>query len=134
MPKKKIIFVSKAVCQIKTCILRNKSVTVIFSKIETSISCNEQVLRKCMVRTYHTNASHQLVNMLHMPTVVCKPLRKHAYSNKLKISPSKTESFQIKNSNILHISARNIDCWYSLEPTRRDGSNEYPQSLFFEQK
>ena len=26
----------------------------------------------------------------------CKPLRKHAYSNILKISPPKTESFQIK--------------------------------------
>ena len=24
--------------------------------------------------------------------------------------------------------------WYSLEPPRRGGSNEYPQSMFFEQK
>ena len=24
----------------------------------------------------------------------------------------------------------NIDCWYSLEPPRRGGSNEYPQSIF----
>ena len=38
--------------------------------------------------------------------------------------------FQIKNSDIFHISAQNIDCGYSLEPPRRDGSNEYPQSLF----
>ena len=58
-------------------------------------------------------------------------LRKHAYSNKLKISPPKIESFQIKNSDIFHISARNIDCGYSLEPPRprRGGSNEYPQSM-----
>ena len=28
------------------------------------------------------------------------------------------------------ISARNIDCGYSLEPPRRGGSNEYPQSIF----
>ena len=28
------------------------------------------------------------------------------------------------------ISARNIDCEYSLEPPRRGGSNEYPQSMF----
>ena len=27
------------------------------------------------------------------------------------------------------ISAQNIDCGYSLEPPRRGGSNEYPQSL-----
>ena len=27
-------------------------------------------------------------------------------------------------------SAQNIDCVYSLEPPRRSGSNEYPQSMF----
>ena len=36
-----------------------------------------------------------------------------------------------KNSNIFfHIFAQNIDCGYSLEPPRRGGSNEYPQSMF----
>ena len=25
---------------------------------------------------------------------------------------------------------KNIDCWYSLEPPRRGGYNEYPQSMF----
>ena len=59
-----------------------------------------------------------------------KPLWKHAYSNILKISPPKNKSFQIKNSDIFHISAQNIDCGYSLEPPRRGGSNEYPQSMF----
>ena len=39
------------------------------------------------------------------------------------------KTFQIKNS-IFHISAQNIDCGYSLEPPRRGGSNEYPQSMF----
>ena len=58
-------------------------------------------------------------------------LRKHAYSNILKILPQKkTESFQIKISDIFHIPAQNIDCEYSLEPPRRGGSNEYPQSMF----
>ena len=28
------------------------------------------------------------------------------------------------------ISAQNIDCGYLLEPPRRGGSNEYPQSMF----
>ena len=45
-------------------------------------------------------------------------LRKHAYSNMLKILPPKTENFQIKNSDIFHISAQNIDCGNSLEPPR----------------
>ena len=35
-----------------------------------------------------------------------------------------------ENSDIFHISAQNIDCEYSLEPHRRGGSNEYPQSMF----
>ena len=62
------------------------------------------------------------------------PLRKHAYSNRLNILQPKTENFQMKkktNTGILHISAQNIDCRYSLEPPRRGGSNEYPQSMFF---
>ena len=33
--------------------------------------------------------------------------------------------FSDKNSDIIHISAQNIDCGYSLEPSR-GGSNEYP--------
>ena len=36
----------------------------------------------------------------------------------------------MKNSDIFHISAQNIDCGYFLEPLRRGGSNEYPQSMF----
>ena len=32
---------------------------------------------------------------------------------------------------IFLISARNIDCEYSLEPPHRGGSNEYPQSMFW---
>ena len=57
-------------------------------------------------------------------------LRKHAYSNILKFLPPKTENFQMKTSDNFHISAQNIDCEYSLEPRRRGGSNEYPQSMF----
>ena len=53
-------------------------------------------------------------------------LRKHAYSNIQKILAPKNENFRIKNSDIFHISAQNIDCGYSLEPPRRGGSNEYP--------
>ena len=31
---------------------------------------------------------------------------------------------------IFFILLKNIDCGYSLEPPRRGGSNEYPQSMF----
>ena len=85
-------------------------------------------------------ASQGLVSsyILNPPTPTCASclatvlytLRKLAYSNILKISPPKTESFQIKILIFFHISAQNIDCGYSLEPHRRGGSNEYPQSMF----
>ena len=50
-----------------------------------------------------------------------------------KILPPETFSdkkFSDKKYDIFHITAQNIDCGYSLEPPRRGGSNEYPQSIF----
>ena len=47
-----------------------------------------------------------------------------------KISPQKSVNFQKKIRIFVYISAQNIDCEYSLEPPRRGGSNEYPQSMF----
>ena len=43
---------------------------------------------------------------------------------------NKKWKFSDKNSDILHISAQNKDCGYSLEPPRSGGSNEYPQYMF----
>ena len=43
---------------------------------------------------------------------------------------TKNWKFSDKKSNIFQISAQNIDCGYPLEPPRRGGSNEYPQSMF----
>ena len=47
-----------------------------------------------------------------------------------KFYSQKRKKIQIKNSVYFHISAQNIDCGYSLEPPRRGGSNDYPQSMF----
>ena len=49
----------------------------------------------------------------------------------MEIFNSKKENFQIKNSDIFHIPAQNIDFGYLLEPPWQGGSNEYPQSMFF---
>ena len=51
-------------------------------------------------------------------------------ANILKILPPKNENFQMKKSDMFHISVQKIDCGFSLEPPRRGGSNEYPQSMF----
>ena len=43
----------------------------------------------------------------------------------------KMENFQLNFFNTFLIFAQNIDCGYTLEPPRRGGSNEYPQSMFW---
>ena len=45
---------------------------------------------------------------------------------------SNNEKFQWKKKNdIFLIFAQNIDCGHTLEPPRRGGSNECPQSMFW---
>ena len=58
-------------------------------------------------------------------------LRKHAYSNILKILQPKTENFQMKFCScfFLFMFLLNIGREYSLESPHRGGSNEYPQSM-----
>ena len=71
------------------------------------------------------------------------PLRKHAFSNMQKISPPKTENITktclcnfdpLKpNFYIIKLGFTGVCIiffGYSLEPPRRGGSNEYPQSMF----
>ena len=49
----------------------------------------------------------------------------------MKILPPKNEKKnQIKNSDIFHISAQNIDCGYTLELPQWGSSNKSPQSMF----
>ena len=64
------------------------------------------------------------INLLNLSwTIKCQflrdmvPLRKHGILNILKISHQK--------SDIFHISAQNMDCAYSIEP-----SQQYTQSMF----
>ena len=57
-------------------------------------------------------------------------LRKHAYSNILRILPPKNENFQVKNSDIFYIFTQNIDYGYSLEPPWWGSSKKYPQPMF----
>ena len=47
----------------------------------------------------------------------------------IKNFTTQNENFQMKNSGCFHISSQNINCGYLLEPPRRGGSNEYPQSM-----
>ena len=58
-------------------------------------------------------------------------LRKHAHAIYRKFFGCKNRKFHQKNFDIFLIFAQNIDCGYTLEPPRRGGSNEYPQSMFW---
>ena len=58
-------------------------------------------------------------------------LRKLAHAINIYFLALKIENFQLKNFDIFLIFAPNIDCGYTLEPPRRGGSNEYPQSMFW---
>ena len=56
-----------------------------------------------------------------------KSLRKHAYSNTLKILPPKNDNFSDKKFWYFSYFCSKHRLWYSLEPPHRGGSNEYPQ-------
>ena len=60
--------------------------------------------------------------------------KKKTYSNIVKILSPKNGNFQIKNSDIIHISVQNIDYGYSLELPQWSSSNKYPQSMFLSRK
>ena len=66
-----------------------------------------------------------------MPVLSITKTRLLKYIEK-HFTTKKNENFQIKELwyFFFHISAQNIDCGYLLEPPRRGGSYEYPQSMF----
>ena len=53
------------------------------------------------------------------------------YSNHYENAPIQYNGtffkFQMNKCDLFVIFARNWDCWYSLEPPHRGGSNGYPQ-------
>ena len=62
---------------------------------------------------------------------VLTALRKLAHAINRNFLALKIEHFQLKKYDIFLIFAQNVDCGYTLEPPRRGGSNEYPQSMFW---
>ena len=53
------------------------------------------------------------------------------FYNKKKKEKVSDKKIKKKKKSDIFIFILNIDCGYSLEPPRRGGSNEYPQSMFF---
>ena len=63
--------------------------------------------------------------------VLEKPITKTRLFKYIENFTTKKGKLSDKKSDIFYISSLNIDCGYSLEPPRRGGSNEYPQSMIF---
>ena len=68
-----------------------------------------------------------------LPFSICNVITKTRLFKYTENFTTENWKFQIKLLMFFffHISAQNIDCGYSLEPPRRGGSNEYPQSMFW---
>ena len=81
--------------------------------------------KQCLYRTSYTGAVAKMQIKIKKGSITKTHLFKY-----IENFNTKNENFQMKNSGSFHISAINIDCGYSLEPPRRGGSNEYPQSMF----
>ena len=65
-----------------------------------------------------------------MMTMYQSALRKIAYAIYKEFFSNKNKISLEFSFNIFNICVQNIDCWYTLEPPRPGGSNEYPQSIF----
>ena len=83
-----------------------------------------------MFHTNRLNTDQMLRSAVSDLGLHCLPITKTRLFKYTENLLPKNENFQLKISDIFHISAQNIDCGYSLEPPRRGGSNEYPQSMF----
>ena len=72
----------------------------------------------------------QVYYLSHSRWIIINTITKMRLFKYIENFTSKNWKFSDKNCDIFQISAQNIDCGYSLEPSRRDDSNEYPQSMF----
>ena len=77
-------------------------------KIKPNISCELSALN--LIFSENTLSLYSKGKSIRQQVAVV-PLRKYAYSNTLKILQPKNEKFQIKNSDIFHISAQKHRLW-----------------------
>ena len=95
-----------------------------FHMVTTCISTLQirQEFIKLMTDTYGHDVGNELsLNITKTCLNNFDPLKPHFYIVKLGFTGVHIS---------FHISPQNIHCEYSLEPPRRGGSNEYPQSMF----
>ena len=80
---------------------------------------------RCKILKFESQLGH--ITFLEIDHEIITKTRLFKYIENFTTTKGK---FSEKKSDIFHISSQTIDCGYSLEPPRRGGSNEYPQSMF----
>ena len=97
-------------------------------KIIRGLGKDEMGIKRFIYKAFIWIVFSQNVFLGHVLIVITKtclynfdPLKPHFYIVKVGVTGVYI---------IFLISVQNIDCGYSLEPPRRGGSNEYPQSIF----
>ena len=89
---------------------------------QISHKANNQIL---FVACYLQRLQQGAINLFYLNF----PSRKHAHIVLTPLNPTFIWGLQRYTLFFLFL-LKNIDCGYSLEPPRRGGSNEYPQSMF----
>ena len=112
---KDLIWMHRLIGTTAGCTCQNKTKKKKQKKIKTFSDVLVQLIVEC----------YDIVLPYYIPKIYLynvDPLKPHFYIVKLEFTGVDI---------IFLISAQNIDCGYSLEPPRRGGSNEYPQSVFW---
>ena len=96
-----------------------RAITQKVSKPDLQFSFSAEPLMVLRICVKFTSISQELITKTCLYNL--DPLKPHFYIVKLGFTGVYI---------VFLISAQNIDYGYSLEPPRRGGSNEYPQSMF----
>ena len=75
--------------------------------------------------------THQSESLLHLYRRGLLQKLAHAKYRDLFFKSKNFKFFFLEKNDIFNNFAQNIDCGYTLEPPRQGGSNEYPQSMFW---
>ena len=93
----------------------------------------ESIMPICIIYSMSSGMYDQTIKIAtaeYVPTDMCVITKKCLFKYIKNFTTEKRKFSDKKNLIFFQISAQNIDCGYSLEPPRRGGSTEYPQSMF----
>ena len=91
------------------------------------MSRNFEVVGAIDVRAEPAVSGYRMSTAIPNPLLITKT---YLFKYTEKLITEKLKIFRQKIQVFFIFLLKNIDCGYSLEPPRRGGSNEYPQSMF----